>query len=85
MTDGNDDRAADFDDLPQSEFDGESDDTPMAWEGRVFAVALTWAIPGVVFGLLVGLFAALSMTGSAVVGGLAGALAGGLLEADYWS
>jgi hypothetical protein len=61
------------------------DDLPLAWEGRVFAVALTWAVPGVMFGLLVALFSALSMTGSAAIGGLAGALAGGLLEADYWS
>jgi hypothetical protein len=86
VTDLHDDYPADHDVAPAREPDEDTgDDTPLAWEGRVFAVAITWAIPGVVFGLIVGLFAAISMTGSAVTGGLIGALAGGLLEADYWS
>jgi hypothetical protein len=60
------------------------DDTPLAWEGRVFAVAIVWALPGILFGLVIALFAATSPAASATIGGLLGALAGGLMEADYW-
>jgi hypothetical protein len=62
----------------------DEDNTPLEWEGRVFAVALVWALPGVLFGLLMALFAPIPMSGSAVAGGLIAALAGGLMEADHW-
>ena len=70
----------------------ESDDTdlvpPLAWEGRVLAVALVWSIPGVLLGILLAL--ALSpflseLTPVVVTSGVAGAVMGGLLEADYWA
>jgi hypothetical protein len=70
----------DFDELPDA-------DGPLAWEGRVLAVALTWALPGVVGGALVGLGlsaadVAASWLPMAAGGGL-GLLSGGLLEADH--
>lgn len=65
--------------------DEPDEDGPLAWEGRVFAVAVAWALPGVLAGLLAGLFlSAAALTdpwGPTAVGGAIGMLAGGLLEA----
>ncbi|HJZ89336.1 MAG TPA: hypothetical protein VKE40_00590 [Gemmataceae bacterium] len=58
-------------------------DTPMAWEGRVFAVALVWAVPGILLGALVEVvLSALGTMSNApvILGGVAGLLAGGWLE-----
>jgi hypothetical protein len=66
---------------PESE---PSNNTPMAWEGRVFAVALVWAVPGVLLGALITVvLSALGTVSTAplILGGVAGLLAGGWLEA----
>jgi hypothetical protein len=60
------------------------DDIPMAWEGRVFAVALVWAMPGILLGALIEVvLSALGTDSTApvILGGVAGLLAGGWLEA----
>jgi hypothetical protein len=64
----------------------EEDDMPLAWEGRVFAVALVWSVPGLLLGGIVGLFLPSVVSGldGLFAGGLVGAAAGALLEADYW-
>ena len=65
----------------------DDDEAPLGWEWRVLAVALAWALPGVVAGTLAGLFlSAAHVTALWVpmlVGGVLGLLAGGLLEADH--
>jgi hypothetical protein len=65
----------------------DDDDGPRAWEGRVFAVALCWALPGVVAGALAGLFLSAAdlvrMWLPTTTGGGLGLLAGGLLESDH--
>ena len=68
------------------ESDAEQDEGPMAWERRVFAVALAWSLPGVILGGIISLFLVpLGLSaGGLALGGIVGALAGGLLEADYW-
>ncbi|HKB06063.1 MAG TPA: hypothetical protein VKD90_27965 [Gemmataceae bacterium] len=78
---------SDDDRLNDREADGSpaDDDHALAWEWRVFAVAVAWIIPGVVFGSLIGLVAPTEFRlGCLVAGGLLGFAAGGLLEADYW-
>jgi hypothetical protein len=60
-------------------------DHTLAWEWRVFAVALVWALPGVLFGgLLCLLLPSEYRVAGLAAGGLMGFAAGGLLEADYW-
>lgn len=70
-----------FDEPPENE------DGPLAWEGRVFAVALCWSLPGIVAGALSGLFLAAAdlvpIWVPVTAGGGLGLLAGGLLEADH--
>ncbi|HKB02674.1 MAG TPA: hypothetical protein VKD90_10670 [Gemmataceae bacterium] len=61
------------------------DDHALAWEWRVMAVGVAWAIPGVVLASLLGLvFPSDFRVAGLIAGGLLGFLAGGLLEADYW-
>jgi len=71
--------------------DHEADEPPsdnqhaVAWEWRVFAVALVWMLPGIMTAALVCLsFPSEYRLSCLVAGGLLGFAAGGLLEADYW-
>jgi hypothetical protein len=80
-----------LDDQDQSEEGNTNDDQgPVAWERRVFAVALVWACLGTLFGGivggLIGALAAMPSIGSSglVLGGLVGVVVGGMLEADHW-
>ena len=65
----------------------DGDEGPLAWEGRVFAVALFWGLPGLVAGALAGLFLSAAdlvpLWVPVAIGGGLGLLAGGLLEADH--
>ncbi|HJZ92213.1 MAG TPA: hypothetical protein VKE40_15160 [Gemmataceae bacterium] len=61
------------------------DQYALAWEWRVFAVALFWILPGFMTAALVCLVVPSEYRLSCLVaGGLLGFAAGGLLEADYW-
>jgi hypothetical protein len=73
----------DTDDL---EPDVEEDEMPLAWEWRVFAVALVWSLPGLLLGGIISLFLPSVISGldGLLAGGLVGAASGALLEADYW-
>jgi hypothetical protein len=64
----------------------EEDDMPLAWETRVFVVALVWSLPGLLLGAIIGSFLSSVASGpeGLLAGGLIGAAAGALLEADYW-
>jgi hypothetical protein len=60
---------------------------PLAWEGRVFLVALVGLIPGIQLGCIMAVI--LATTGAAfyataALGGILGMIAGGKLEADHW-
>jgi hypothetical protein len=76
---------------PLEESHTNDDEGPMAWECRVFAVALVWSCLGTLFGGMVGgLLGAIAAVPSIgvsglVLGGLFGAVFGGLLEAEHWS
>ncbi|MBO0700652.1 MAG: hypothetical protein J2P46_19805 [Zavarzinella sp.] len=63
------------------------DEGPLAWERRVYAVALFWSVPGVVAGALAGLFLSaadlIPVWVPMAAGGGLGLLTGGLLEADH--
>jgi hypothetical protein len=75
------------DELLDREADGlpYEDQHALAWEWRVFAVALVWALPGLMTAALVCLAVPSEYRLSCFVGGgLLGFAAGGLLEADYW-
>jgi len=75
------------DDLLDRETDEPSpeDEHALAWEWRVFAVALFWALPGFMTGALACLAVPSEYRLSCLVaGGVLGFAAGGLLEADYW-
>jgi hypothetical protein len=62
--------------------DGEFDEGPLAWEWRVFAVAVVWSLPGFLLGALTCVFLPTDYLVSCLVGGGSlGALFGGLLEA----
>jgi hypothetical protein len=65
----------------------DDDEAPLAWERRVLAVSLCWALPGVIGGALAGLFLSaadlMPMWVPVAAGGGLGLLAGGLLEADH--
>ena len=71
--------------------DPEADEAPvedhhaLAWEWRVFAVALVWSLPGLMTGALACLAVPYEFRlGCLVAGGLLGFMAGGLLEAGHW-
>jgi len=75
------------DDLLDREADEPSpeDQHALAWEWRVFAVALFWVLPGFMTAALVCLAVPPEYRLSCLVaGGLMGFTAGGLLEAGYW-
>jgi hypothetical protein len=60
---------------------------PLAWEGRVFLVALVGLIPGIQLGCIVAVILATTgaaFYGAATLGGILGMIAGGKLEADHW-
>ena len=65
----------------------DDDEAPLGWEWRVLAVAVAWALPGVVAGALAGLFLSAAdlvpMWVPMAAGGVLGLLGGGLLEADH--
>lgn len=62
-------------------------ESPLPWGFRVFATALFWLLPGILFGLLLDL---LFDTGRSVallfaaIGGVVAMIAGGTLEAEWW-
>jgi hypothetical protein len=73
------------DDMPNDATECNSEEGPLVWEGRVFAVAITWSLPGVLFGAMTGLLLPADYVFSCLVGGGSlGALCGGLLEAGYF-
>ena len=61
-----------------------NDDTPLAWEGRVFAVAIVWSLPGLLLGCFTCLFLPPEFLLEYLVGGgCLGATVDALLEAGY--
>ena len=72
------------DNVPNDSEGCDSDEGPLAWEGRVFAVAIVWSLPGTLLGAFACLFVPTDyLIGCLVGGGSLGALCGGLLEAGY--
>jgi hypothetical protein len=65
----------------------DGNELPLAWEGRVFLVALVGLVPGIQLGCILAVILAASepaFYGMAALGGILGMIAGGKLEADHW-
>jgi hypothetical protein len=65
----------------------DGNEMPLAWESRVFLVALVGLIPGIQLGCIVAVILATTgaaFYGTAALGGILGMIAGGKLEADHW-
>jgi hypothetical protein len=68
----------------KSDEQDDSDEALLGWEGRVFAVAVIWCLPGILLGCLVGMLLTPDfLIGYLLSGAALGALAGGLLEAGH--
>jgi uncharacterized membrane protein len=71
----------------QRDEEPEACNSPIAWERRVFAVALVWSVPGLLFGALAGsVLAGLGVWFEIPValGWVAGVIAGGCIEGLDW-
>ena len=67
--------------------DNGGNEMPLAWESRVFLVALVGLIPGIQLGCIIAVMLAANgaaFLGTAALGGILGMIAGGKLEADHW-
>jgi len=72
---------------PEKELDHNDGEMPLAWEGRVFLVALVGLIPGIQLGCIMAVILATTEAafyGAAALGGILGMIVGGKLEADHW-